>query len=36
MVVGLLMELLNLNELKKDNDYYVVPNHIGQLIIFKK
>ena len=24
------------NELKKDNDYYVVPNHIGQLIIFKK
>ena len=24
------------NELKKDDNYYVVPNHIGQLIIFKK
>ena len=23
------------NELKKDKDYFVVPNHLGQLIIYK-
>ena len=24
------------NELKGDNNFFVVPNHLGQLIIFKK
>ena len=24
------------NELKNNTDYFVIPNHIGQLVIFKK